>query len=144
MGILSWLFPSEADRLKTARALMAKGRWEDARRGLIHCTSPEAEALYDECSRAVDRADQVSLKKRARGAGFRGWKVEVTIRDPHARAQIEALAARELAKANIDLETPNLDEAAVKKALARVQQKAINKGLRGVGSMKLVPVMTSE
>jgi hypothetical protein len=123
---------------------MAKGRWEDARHGLIHCSSPEAEALYDECSRAVDRADAVSLKKRARAAGFRGWKVEVTIRDPRARAQIEALAARELAKANIDLQTPNLDEEAVKKALARVQQKAINKGLTGVGSMKLVPVMASE
>jgi hypothetical protein len=144
MGIISWLFPSEADRLQTARALMAKGRWEDARRGLLHCSSPEAEALYEECSRAVDRQDAASLKKRARAAGFRGWKVEVTIRDPHARAQIEALAARELAKAKIDLDAPNVDEEAVKKALARVQQKALNKGLRGVGSMKLVPVMTGE
>jgi hypothetical protein len=144
MGILSWLFPSEADRLRSARALMAKGRWEDARRGLVHCSTPEAEALYDECSRAVDKADAASLKKRARAAGFRGWKVQVTMRDPRARAQIEAIAARELAKAGIDLETPELDEAAVKAALGRAQQKAANKGVGGVGTMKLVPIMLDE
>jgi hypothetical protein len=141
MGILSWLFPSDADRLRTARNLMARGRYEDARKGLVHCAAPEAEALYDECSRAVDAADAVSLDKQARAAGFRGWKVEVSMKDGRARAQLEALIGRELAKAGIDLTTAQIDQEKVKAALARAQQKARNKGIGGVGTMKLVPVM---
>jgi hypothetical protein len=141
MGILSWLFPSDADRLRKARDLMARGRYDDARRGLLHCTAPEAEALYDECSRAVDAADAASLKKQARAAGFRGWKVEVSIKDARARAQLEAFIARELAKAGVDLETPQIDEDKVKAVLARAQQKARNKGMTGGGTMKLVPIL---
>jgi len=144
MGILSWLFPTESDRLLKARALMAKGRYGDARRGLVHCKSPEAEALYDECSAAVDKADTVNLKKRARAAGFRGWKVEVAMKDARSRARLEALVATELTRAGIDLETPEVDEAAVKAAMGRAQQKAANKGMAGVGSMKLVPIMAGE
>jgi hypothetical protein len=49
MGILSWLFPSDADRLRMAWDLMARGRYEDARRRLGHCSSPKFKALYDEC-----------------------------------------------------------------------------------------------
>ena len=144
MGIFSWLFPSEADRLRKARALFARGRYEDARRGLIHCTTPEAEALYDECSAAVDKADAVTVKKRARAAGFRGWKVEVSMRDAQSRARLEALIARELERSGIDLDTPEIDEAKVKAALDRAQQKARNKGMNSPGTMKLVPVMAGE
>jgi hypothetical protein len=141
MGLLSWLFPSEADRLRRARALMARGRFEDARRGLVHCTSPEAEALYEECSAAVDKADAAEAKKRAHAAGFRGWKVEVTMKDAQGRARMEALVAKEMERAGIDLSTPEIDEAKVRAALARVQQKARNKGLNSPGTMKLVPVI---
>jgi hypothetical protein len=141
MGILSWLFPSDADRLRSARALMAKGKWEDARKGLVHCSSPEAEALYEECSRHVDKADAESLKKRARAEGFRGWKVEVTMKDARMRAKLEALIAKELEKAGVDLDTPQPDQNAVKAAVARAEQKARNKGIGGVGEMKLVPIM---
>jgi hypothetical protein len=140
MGILSWLFPSDEDRLRKARALMTAGRFEDARRGLVHCHAPEAEALYEQCSVAVDKADAVALKKHARAAGFQGWRVEVNMRDARSRARLEALALQELQKAGIDLETPALDEDAVRAALARVQQKALNKGLAGAATMKLVPV----
>lgn len=144
MGILSWLFPSEADRLAKARALMAKGRYEDARRGLIHCTSPEAEALYDQCSTEVDRADAHIIKKQARAAGFRGYRIDIKMNDAKSRARLEALVAKELAAAGIDLEAPALDEAKVQAALGRAQQKARNKGLTGVGTLRLVPVMAAE
>jgi hypothetical protein len=142
MGILSWLFPTEGDRLRKARGLMKRGKYEDARRGLVHCTTPEAEALYDACSAEVDKADAVSVKKRAHAAGFRGWKVEVSTRDARSRSQLEAFCAKELAKAGVDLETPELDEAAVKAALARVHQKASNKGV--AGTVKLVPIMAAQ
>jgi hypothetical protein len=141
MGILSWLFPSEADRLRKARALMARGRFEDARRGLVHCTTPEAEALYEECSAAVDKADVAANKTRARDAGFRGWKVEVTMKDAQTRTRLEGLIARELERAGIDLNDFEVDEAKVKAALARAEQKARNKGMNSPGTMKVVPVM---
>lgn len=141
MGILSWLFPSEEDRLQKVRDLMARGRFEDARRRLLECSSPEAEALYDECSAAVDKADAATLKKRARAAGFRGWKVEVSMKDAQSRTRLEALVARELERSGIDLEAPDIDEAKVKAALSRAEQKARNKGINSPGSMKLVPVV---
>ena len=141
MGILSWFFPSEADRLRKARALMARGRFEDARRGLVHCTTPEAEALYEECSAAVDKADSVLVKKRARAQGFRGWKVEASMKRGRGRTELEAFIARELTKAGVDLDTPELDQAAVKAALTRAQQKALNKGMSGATQIKLVPLI---
>jgi hypothetical protein len=140
MGLLSWLFPSEADRLQKARDLMAQGRYEDARRGLVHCTAPEAEALYDACSAAVDEADAKVLEQRARAAGFRGWKVEVSMKDGRTRARLEALITRELARAGIDLGTAALDQAKVDEALARVQKKAQQQGMAGAGTIKLVPI----
>jgi hypothetical protein len=141
MPILSWLFPSEEDRLRKARDLMARGRFEDARKGLVHCKTPEAEALYDECSAAVDKKDAASLKKQARAAGFRGWRVEVAMKDRHAKAKLEALIAKELASAGVDLGVPDVDQAAVKAALARAQRKALNKGVAGAGTVNLVPIM---
>ncbi len=141
MGILSWLFPTDADRLRRARALMAKGRYEDARKGLIHCRSPEAEALYEECSSAVDKEDAVMAKKRARAQGFRGWKVEASMKSGRGRTELEAFLKRELVKAGLDLDTPALDEVAVKAALARAQQKALNKGMTGATAVKLVPII---
>jgi len=141
MGILSWLFPSDADRLRKARALMASGRYEDARKGLLHCHTPEAEALYDECSAAVDKADAVLVKKRARAQGFRGWRVEASMKAGHRRTELEAFILRELTKAGVDLDTPELDQAAVKAALARAQQKASNKGMSGASALKLVPII---
>ena len=141
MGILSWLFPTDADRLRKARALMAKGRHEDARKGLLHCHTPEAEALYDECSVAVDKAFAVTLKKRARAQGFRGWRVEASMKKGRGRTELEAFIARELVKAGVDLDTPELDQAAVKAALGRAEQKARNKGMTGATALKLVPII---
>jgi hypothetical protein len=141
MSILSWLFPSDEDRLRTARSLMARGRYEKARRGLLHCKSPEAEALYDECSAAVDREGAASLKKEARAAGFRGWKVEVTMNDARSRARFEALIAGELTRARVDLDAPEVDQEAVQAAIARAERKARNKGIAGAATLKLVPVM---
>jgi hypothetical protein len=142
MGMLSWLFPTQEDRLKKARRLMERGKYEDARRGLLHCTHPEAEALYDACSKEVEKAEVVTLKKRARANGFRGWRVEISTRDARSKTQLEAFCTRELAKAGIDLETPELDEEAVKAVLAKVHQKASNKGV--AGTVKLVPIIAEQ
>jgi hypothetical protein len=141
MSILSWLFPSEADRLRTARDLMARGRYEDARRGLMLCKSEEAESLYDVCSAALDKETSAKLKKDARAAGFRGWRVEVTMSDARSKARMEALIAAELTKAKVDLETPAIDQEAVQAAIDRAERKAQSKGIAGAATLKLVPVV---
>jgi hypothetical protein len=141
MGLLSWLFPTEADRLASARSLMAKGRYEDARKKLVHCSLPEAEKLYDECSAKVDAADQVTLKKRLKAEGFRGWRAEVTASDARLKAALEAAIAKELAAARVDLDGAEVDEAAVKAAVARAQRKVQSRGRTGAASVKLVPTM---
>src|SRR5262249_24550283 len=84
--------------------------FQPPRRGLTHRSGPEAEALYDACSAAVDKADAATLDKRARAAGFRGWKVEIAMKDPRGRARLEALVARELSRAGVDLSTAAIDE----------------------------------
>lgn len=143
MGLLSWLFPNDHDRLASARALMAKGEHEKARKVLLHCSLPEAEALYDECSAAVDKADRVHQKKRLAAEGFRGWKVEVSTPNARLKKELEGLVAQEIAKAGVDLSEPEVDQGAVKAAVARAQRRASRTGGTETGMIKLVPVMAA-
>jgi len=140
MGMLSWLFPSDEDRLDQARALMAQGRYEDARRGLIKCSAPEAEALYEACCKGLETSDRAALKKQLAAQGFHGWKVEVTVKDPRRKAELEAMITRELASAGLDLGSPDIDQDAVKAAFGRADRKAQRKSGGLVGSMRLVPI----
>ena len=141
MGFLSWLFPTEADRLRQARDLMAQGRHEKARARLVHCNLPEAEALYDECCAVVDKADRPAEKKRLAAAGFHGWKIDVVGGSAGRKKQLEGFVAQELAKAGIDLELPEVDEAAVKAAVSRAQRRASQGGRAQVGAIRLVPIV---
>ncbi len=140
MGILTWLFPTEQSRLEHARALMADGRHDDARKGLIKCQSPEAEVLYEACCKALESSDRASLKKELAAQGFHGWKVEVDLREPKRKAELEALIAKELEKAGVDLGSPDIDEAAVKAAFGRAERKAQRPGRGGMGTVRLVPI----
>lgn len=141
MGILSWLFPTEETRLASVRDLMQKGRYEDARRKLVHCRSPEAEKLYDECSTSVDAAEQGTLTKRLAAEGFSGWRAEVTASDPRLKTVLETAIAKELADAHVDLLAATPDMAAVKAAIARAERKVRKRGRQGMASVKLVPTM---
>jgi len=140
MGILSWLFPSEESRLEKARSLMADGRHEDARKGLIKCTSPEAEVLYEACCKALEPSDRASLKKQLADQGFHGWKIEVGIKDPQRKADLERLIAGEITAAGLDLGMPDIDPEAVKRAIARAERKAQRSGRGGSGTVQLVPI----
>lgn len=140
MGILSWLFPSDEDRLTRARALMAEGRFEDARKGLIKCSAPEAETLYEACSKALESSDRASLKKQLAAQGFHGWKIEVDLKEPRRKADLERLIAQEIQKAGLDLGMPDIDQEAVKAAFARAERKAQRAGRGGVGTVRLVPI----
>ncbi len=72
MGLRAWLFPTDADKLARARALMSEGRHDKAREILMRCSAPEAEDLHDECSAAIDEAELVVAKKRLAAEGFHG------------------------------------------------------------------------
>ena len=135
MGLLSWLFPTDADLLSRARASMDAGSYEAARKMLARCKAPEAEALYDECSAKIDKADRASIKKKLGARGFHGWKIEVTAKGVKRRAEIEALAIKELTKAGVDLDMPDIDQALVKEVFATVF-----KTLKSDAAIRLVPI----
>jgi hypothetical protein len=140
MGILTWLFPTEESRLQHARDLMADGRHDDARKGLIKCSSPEAEVLYEACCKALESTDRATLKKELAGQGFHGWKIEVDLKDPKRKADLERLIAAEIARAGLDLDLPDIDQEAVKAAFMRAERKAQRPGRGGMGSVRLVPI----
>ena len=69
MGILSWLFPTEDDRLRRARKLMAAGRHEDARRMALAARSadprsPEPIAIEVEVLRALGDNERLAKSLR--------------------------------------------------------------------------------
>ena len=140
MGILSWLFPTEESRLEKARALMADGRHDDARKGLVKCSSPEAEVLYEACCKALESSDRATMKKLLADQGFHGWKIEVALKDPRRKADLERLIAGEITAAGLDLGMPDIDQEAVKKAIARAERKAQRAGRGGSGTVQLVPI----
>jgi hypothetical protein len=141
MGIWSLLFPTDEDRLKRARDLMAKGRHEDARKGLLHCKAEAAEALYDECCKHLEKDDRAAMKSQLAIAGFHGWKVEVSFANARRKAEMEAFIAEELAKAGVDLDLPDIDQEAVQAAVLKAQRRARLKGSREGGEIKLVPIV---
>lgn len=141
MGLLSWFFPTDADTLQKARALMKDERFEKARKLLLHCHAPEAEGLYDECSRRIDEADRTNAKKRLADAGFHGWKIEVSTKSPRRKKELEGLVAEEIAKAGVDLGLPEMDEDKVKAAIARAQRRALRGATTEVGAIRVVPIV---
>lgn len=143
MGIWSWLFPSDGDRLRRAKRRMADGRFEEARKDLMHCKLPEAEALYDECSAVIDKADRATLKKQLVAEGFHGWKVEVSVKSARVRKEMEKAIEEELGRAGVDLALPEIDEKAFKKAVTRAQQRVRGRTSE-MGAVRLVPVMTEK
>jgi hypothetical protein len=140
MGIWSWLFPSDEDRLAKARALMADGKHAQARKVLLHCHHADAEKLYDECTVAVDRGEAASYKKQLKAEGFHGWKVEVTVRNAKLKAELEALIAEELQKAGVDLHLPQIDEGQLPAAVRRAQRRT-KTVTRETGPVRLVPIV---
>ncbi|MFT3771352.1 MAG: hypothetical protein QM820_38545 [Minicystis sp.] len=140
MGIWSWLFPSDDDLLRRARTRMAAGRWEQARKDLVHCKAPEAEALYDECCRHIDKGEAATTKKRLKAEGFHGWRVEAAVKNGKLKAELEGLITEELGKAGVDLDMPEIDEKLFKAAVARAQRRVKNP--RGeMGAVRLVPIV---
>lgn len=144
MGILAWLFPTEADNLARARALMADGRHDKARKLLMRSSLPEAEKLYDECSAAIDKADRPAEKKRLAAEGFHGWKVDISGASANRKKELEKLAAEELEKVGVDLGLADIDQAAVKAALMRAQRRASRGGTANVGAIRLVPIVDAK
>lgn len=140
MGLWSWLFPSDEDLLRRARARMEAGRWADARKVLLHCKAPEAEKLYDECSAAIEKGERATVKKRLQAEGFHGWKIEVSVKSKKLKAELETLLTEELDRVGIDLALPEIDEKAFKAAVARAQKRVKSRSTE-TAAIRLIPVM---
>ncbi|MFO0591976.1 MAG: hypothetical protein U0441_30800 [Polyangiaceae bacterium] len=141
MGLLSWFFPSDAENLEKARALMKAGKHEKARKILAHVSAPEAEKLYDECSAVIDKAEAKFYKKQLADVGFHGFKIEVSSKNPKRKKEIETLVAEEMEKAGVDLGLPDIDEKKVRAALARAQKRASRGATNDVPAVRIVPVV---
>jgi hypothetical protein len=139
MGLLSWLFPSDQDRLDRAKARIERGEYESALKDLLHCKLPEAEALYDKASDLLSKKERVLLKKQMANQGFHGFRVDVTITNAKVKAEIEAVVMEEMRKAGVDLEMPDFDEEAAKKAIDRASRRVKNR-TREPGMIRLVPI----
>jgi hypothetical protein len=139
MGLMSWLFPTDEDRLANVRALMAAGRYEKARSAAFRLKSEDAEKLYDECCKHLEKHDAAKMKQELAKGGFHGWKIEVNVASEKRRAELETLIAQELEKAGIDLGMPDIDEKALQAAVNKAQRRA-KKGNASAGNVRLVRV----
>ena len=140
MGIWSWLFPSDEDRLRRARTHMAAGRFKKARAVLMRCQAPEAESLYDQCSAMLDKEDRANVKQQLASEGFHGFKIEVSVKGKKLRAELERLIVEELERGGVDIGLPDVDEKAFKSAVTRAQRRARGGG-REAASVRLVPIV---
>jgi hypothetical protein len=140
MGLWSWLFPNQEERLRRVRAKMAAGDYESARKAVMRVKGDEAEALYAECSKHIDVAEKIDVKKKLAAEGFHGWRIDVSARGQKRKTEIEKLVRAELEKVGFDLDLPEMDEAEAKKAVARVQRKIIGAGREPV-EIRLVPLL---
>lgn len=123
MGLLSWLFPSSADRLSRARDLFARGRYDETRGVLRGVEGPEAEALYEAASERLGVIPAPTppptpwLTRR-----YLHWILEVATADPRLRSKFFKVLAREMISAGINLDRAELDLRAFNGALAEAQQ----------------------
>ena len=138
MGLLTWLLPTKEERLEKVRRLMAEKRYQKARAIAARLHLPEAEGLYDECCKHLDKDDRAKLKLELGKQGFHGWKVEVTQSSAKRRTELEKLIAEELRKASLDLDLPNVDEEVFKAVVEEAQRRARPGGLGG--SVRLVRI----
>jgi hypothetical protein len=121
MGLWSWLFPSRAERLAGARAHLAAGRPEEAR-GLVYgLDGPEAEAIYEEASRALGVNEPAAAARGALVRRFGAWELTVATAERSLAKPFVKLLLGELTAAGINLDRPELDGAAFDAAVVRAQ-----------------------
>ena len=53
MGLLSWIFPSDDDRIATAKSMLERGKPNDARMELLGIEKPAAQSLLQEAEQAL-------------------------------------------------------------------------------------------
>ncbi len=139
MGLFTWLFPTDDDRLAKVRRLIAGGHFEKARAIAARLKSHEAEALYNLCSAQLEKSDRQKFKVELEKQGFHGWKIEVGNAGVKRRAELEKLIGEELEKAGVDLGLPEVDEKLFQKAVGKAQRRARTGSAAGA-SVRLVRV----
>lgn len=144
MGMLSWLFPSDEDKIAKAKRWMDSEEWADARLQLMGIEHPEAKTLLQECEvrlcqlnldAAVSWAeaedpDRVrhhfevaeNFSSKATGEAFRAARRQVreirTEREEQKKREAEELARQ--AAANEPVYLDGMPETADEEAAARI------------------------
>lgn len=144
MGLLSWLFPSDEDKIAKAKRWMDGGEWADARLLLMGIEHPEAKTLLQDCEvqlcqlnldaavswAEADDPDRVqhhfevaeNFSSSATGEAFRAARRQVreirTAREEEKKREAEALARQ--AVANEPVYMDGMPETADEEAAARI------------------------
>jgi tetratricopeptide (TPR) repeat protein len=89
MGLLSWFFPSPADRVASARRLMDGQRWAEARLDLLELDHPDAAGLVATCETELARMNLVEAVNWARAGDEQRLAQHLELAEQFARGGLE-------------------------------------------------------
>ncbi|MCK6517649.1 hypothetical protein L6R46_21615 [Myxococcota bacterium] len=84
MGLLSWLFPSPADRVSRARRLLDEGQPARARDEVEGVEGAEADAVRADARRGLMRLNLSLARQYAEGGGFHQAEDHLALAEEHA------------------------------------------------------------
>ena len=84
MGLLSWLFPSPADRVNRARRLLDEGQPARARDEVEGVEGAEADAVRADARRGLMRLNLTLARQYAEGGGFNQAEDHLALAEEHA------------------------------------------------------------
>lgn len=84
MGLLSWLFPSPADRVQRARRLLDEGQPARARDEVEGVEGPDADAVRADARRGLMRLNLTLARQYAEGGGFAQAEDHLSLAEEHA------------------------------------------------------------
>lgn len=90
MGLLSWLFPSPADRVARARKLLASGRAADARLEVLDVDHPDAPAVLQEAETVLCRANLEAAVSYGHAGDERRVELHMELAESFHRGGLEA------------------------------------------------------
>lgn len=89
MGLLSWLFPSPADRVEKARKALAAGRFADARDEVLDIELPEARDLLVQAETALARANLEAAVAHGRAGDERRVELHLELAEQFHKGGLE-------------------------------------------------------
>jgi len=91
MGLLSWLFPSESDRVAKAAALLDRDAFADARLEVLDIDTPEARAIVEKAERALAEHNLDAALSWARAGDVERVQIHLELANQFKRPDMDDL-----------------------------------------------------